>query len=167
MLNTISVAVGNLPADALGVTLGGSILIDRDAGGWGWFVDDTPADNAEFGAALGSGALAATAGGEADGRMDLLSTVLHEMGNAMGLPETLNQDVSGMYLAAGIRTLPPSRSAQEGQPAPTINWTSSYGVQAPTGGTTPGWLGDFLNNAGQDEATRNPNAGIRLRPPGG
>ena len=166
ILNGVTIEVGNLPADALGVTLGRSILIDRDAAGWGWFVDPTPGDSGEFPMHLWGGALGAVPMGLASGRMDLLSTVLHEMGNAMGLPETLNQDVSGMYLAAGIRTLPPSRVDGNGAQAPTINWTSRYGGATPTN-QTHGWVDDFLNNGGQDETFRNPNAGLRLRAPNG
>src|SRR6202040_447251 len=65
--------------------LGDTILIDSSAAGWGWSTSlDSPAP----------------------GRMDLLSTVLHEMGNAMGFAETSGQGVMGLVLDPGVRTLP-------------------------------------------------------------
>ena len=50
MLGNVSVELGNLPPDRLGVTLGNLVLIDEDAAGNGWFVDATPMDSEEFGA---------------------------------------------------------------------------------------------------------------------
>jgi hypothetical protein len=90
----------------LGETTGYSILIDRAAAGWGWFVDPTPLNNSEFTVRLASGALGAASGSPAYGHMDLLTTVLHELGNAMGFKEDAGQDVTGMTLQAGVRTLP-------------------------------------------------------------
>ena len=143
-----------------------TILIDRDAAGWGWFVDITPGDNSEFSQLLSNGSFGATMGTVAAGRMDLLSTVLHEMGNAMGFPETLEQGVAGMFLQAGVRTLPTNRTGDD-QPetVPSIDWTGqAAGPDLLDQG--PSWLSDFLNNAGQDGKNRNPNAAIRLRVPG-
>ena len=104
-LNTVDIEVGNLPAGMLGETTGSSILIDRSAAGWGWFVDPTPRDSSEFSIHLVSGALAADPASAAFGRMDALTTVLHEMGNAMGFSEDLGQDVTGRVLPAGVRFL--------------------------------------------------------------
>ena len=49
----------------LGETVGNTILIDRDAAGYGWFVDPTPADDVEFADVLGPYALAAGNGSPA------------------------------------------------------------------------------------------------------
>lgn len=168
ILNGITIQVGNLPDNRLGVTMADTILIDRDAAGWGWFVDSTPDDNTEFSQLLSNGSFGATMGTVAAGRMDLLSTVLHEMGNAMGFPETVEQGVAGMFLQTGIRTLPlPANRTEdeEAESAPTIDWTGhAAGPDLLDQG--PSWLSDFLNNAGQDGKNRNPNAAIRLRVPG-
>jgi hypothetical protein len=66
--------VMDLPGLYLGATENGRVYIDRDAAGWGWFVDPTPWADEEFG----------IAGGPADGRMDLLTVLMHEMGRLMG-----------------------------------------------------------------------------------
>ena len=58
--------------------------------------------------------------------MDLLSTVLHELGNAMGFAEDNGQDVTGMTLAAGIRRLP------TGEPVATADATLTTGADLPT-----------------------------------
>ncbi len=106
VLDQVTVLAGNLPSGMLGETTGTQIVIDRSAQGWGWFVDPTPNDNSEFAIRLSSEALAASPSSPAAGRMDLLTTVVHEMGNAMGFPEDRGHDVMGMVLQAGERRVP-------------------------------------------------------------
>ena len=68
----------------------GTILIDHDANGVGWFIDSTPLDNSEFSGSRGAeGAggkayLLAAAESEANGKYDLLTTVLHELAHLYG-----------------------------------------------------------------------------------
>jgi hypothetical protein len=172
ILDTISVQVGNLPDGKLGVTMGDTILIDSDASGWGWFVDPTPARSTEFPMHLASGALGATKNSPAAQHMDLLSTVLHEMGNAMGFAEDRGQDVTGMMLQPGVRTLPVrstwigdgAPAAHHAGPAPSIEWSQRFSADTPVD-QTPDWLDDFLSHVGQGESIRNPNAGMRVRIP--
>ena len=38
----VSVQIADLPGNMLGETIGKTILIDRDAAGYGWFIDPTP-----------------------------------------------------------------------------------------------------------------------------
>ena len=54
-------------------------MIDHDAAGWGWFVDQTPDDDLEF-----DDAGLANESSEAAGRMDLLSVVMHELRHVLG-----------------------------------------------------------------------------------
>ena len=82
--NGVTVQLADLPAGMLGETLGKTILIDRDAAGYGWFVDSTPNDDVEFADLLGSHTLAAQKGTAAAQRVDLLTTVMHEMGHVLG-----------------------------------------------------------------------------------
>jgi len=105
-LDQVTVLAGNLPDGMLGETSGAQIVIDRSAQGWGWFVDPTPRDNQEFTINLGDGVFVTSAASAASGRMDLLSTVLHELGNAMGFAEDTGQDVTGMTLQPGERRVP-------------------------------------------------------------
>ena len=54
----------------------GSILLDDDGAGWGWFVDPSPTTDDEFAAAEPNAAA----------HMDLLNVVMHEIGHALGYP---------------------------------------------------------------------------------
>jgi hypothetical protein len=180
ILNQVTVLVSDLPNGMLGSTTGTTIVIDGSAAGWGWFIDPTPRDNSEFTIRLPSGALAAAPSSPAYGRMDLLTTVLHEMGNAMGFVEDHGQDVTGVSLLAGVRELPagvspgpelvPDQVAQPELSAPLIDWSAiqtdpsrRFAAEPPV--EAPAWLADFLNNLGQDETHRNPNARIRISVP--
>jgi len=84
----VEIKVANLPSGVLGETSGKTIWIDDDAAGYGWFVDPTPSDDAEFVKVLGSDSLAAQKGTSAATRVDLLTTVMHEMGHVLGYDDT-------------------------------------------------------------------------------
>ena len=77
----VTVTIGALPGQLLGFTLGKSITIDPTAAGWGWSViyPDSGAS-----------------------RMDLLFTVMHELGHALGFVEddAAQPVVMGRTLAA-------------------------------------------------------------------
>ena len=121
VLDNIVVLAGNLPDGMLGETMGAQIIIDMSAQGWGWFVDPSPLGNSEFPVAVASGVFAADPTSPAYGHMDLLSTVLHELGNAMGFAEDTGKDVTGMTLSAGLRRLP------TGLPQPAVDASVSTG----------------------------------------
>jgi YD repeat-containing protein len=70
--------------DSSGVPNAGTILIDRDANGVGWFIDETPLDNSEFTTKNTDSYLLAAAESEANGKYDLLTTVLHELSHLYG-----------------------------------------------------------------------------------
>ena len=52
-LRRLDVKVADLPPGHLGLALAGAIYVDRDAAGYGWFVDATPGDDREFPASPG------------------------------------------------------------------------------------------------------------------
>lgn len=95
--------ITNLQGNFLGLADSGTIFLDATAAGYGWFVDATPDQNEEFAGKLGS--LTAIANGPASGKMDLLSTVLHEMGHVIGLDDVhgSENDVMGDALQLGQR----------------------------------------------------------------
>jgi large repetitive protein len=62
----------------------GTILIDHDANGVGWFIDETPLNNSEFTAQDTDNFLLASAESEANDKYDLLTTVLHELSHLYG-----------------------------------------------------------------------------------
>ena len=106
ILDQVKILISSLPDRLLGATTGTTIVLDSTAAGWGWFVDPTPLANSEFGIALSNGVYAATPGSPAYGHMDLLTTLIHELGNAMGFAEDQGQDVTGATLQAGVRRIP-------------------------------------------------------------
>ena len=100
-LDTLSIEITDLPGAMLAETRGSSIAIDRTAAGWGWFVDPTPFDDREFDAGTASAAAA--------GRIDLLTTLVHEMLHGLGYPDldpSLHpHDVMAGSLPRGTRRL--------------------------------------------------------------
>ncbi len=102
-IESFTFEVGPLPASLLGYTFGRfhTVVINENAAGSSWFVDPTPLSNEEF-AQLGNGALVATPGGPADGRMDLETAVLHEMGHVAGYPDVSNQAQPNALMALSL-----------------------------------------------------------------
>ena len=103
-LGAASYKVGTLPGLYLGLTVGNSVTFDATAAGHGWFVDATPADDAEFDLSAYGATLTAKAGQPAATEEDLLTVVLHEMGHVFGMPST--GDAGGLmstWLGVGVR----------------------------------------------------------------
>jgi hypothetical protein len=102
------------------------VRIDVNAGGFGWFIDPTPGDDAEFARAEDSGALTATADSAAFGRVDLLSVVMHELGHVYGLEDLPvaqgGHDLMATALVSGERRLPgrASQPVTSNAPAPVV-----------------------------------------------
>jgi hypothetical protein len=64
--------------DPTGRPNSGTLYLDTDANGLGWFIDTTPWDNTEYSQTLTTTAYRATADSLAYGHYDLLTTLLHE-----------------------------------------------------------------------------------------
>jgi hypothetical protein len=97
--------IADLPGADLGqASAAGVILLDRDAAGYGWFIDFTPWESSEF--ALKQGEWIALSGAAA-GRIDLLTVVMHELGHVLDLADLVSPADAGdlMYetLAVGTR----------------------------------------------------------------
>lgn len=89
-LSNVSFRVADLPGDLLGLHSPGSVVIDVDAAGYGWHTG--------------------TSEPEDDARMDLLSTVMHELGHELGLRDVDADENPGSVMSgtleAGQRLLP-------------------------------------------------------------
>ena len=132
--------IADLPGWYLGEAGDERIRVDSDAGGNGWFIDQTGLTDEEFPRSgdipvAGSNATAAEprssttvtgmsplpvrrytdATGAPAGRIDLLTAILHEMGHALGLCDSYaEQDRDGLmygFLTKGERRLPSRRDA--------------------------------------------------------
>ncbi len=107
-LDGVTLGVADLPGLALAQTNGTAILVDLDAAGHGWFVDETPDDDVEFQQPLTSDALHAVGNGPARDGVDLLTVVMHELGHVIGLDHVAGSGLELMSptLVTGLRLLP-------------------------------------------------------------
>ena len=112
LLDAATFLVADLPGTLLGMRDGSVVTIDVDAAGHGWFIDATPNHNEEF--VLSTGGQLEATDALVDGRIDLLTVVLHELGHVVGLPDldpnAAPYDLMAGTLGDGIRRLP-SRSS--------------------------------------------------------
>ena len=107
-------------ADMAGLNLGAftpsQITLDADAAGHGWYLDGTPLDDAEFGNAFSATRMQTDPTGGPAGHYDLLTTVMHEMGHALGLGDSYaagdGDDLMYGWLYTGERRLPGEGQAE-------------------------------------------------------
>lgn len=135
----VTFAVADLGADILGFSVVGPdsppiIYVDDDGAGRGWFVDATPATTEEYRWSDGFAAWSA-AQGEAQGRIDLLTMISHELGHVLGLGhiEAGAPSVMAGSLHPGERRLPQATDFLRGKtslPLKGPQWLLASGVTA-------------------------------------
>lgn len=100
----------DLPNWSLGQATTGHVTLDTDAAGKGWYVDATPFDDVEFANAASASRFYATNSALPAGHVDLLTTVMHEMGHIVGLEDSyVNQNRNDLmfgYVTLGERRVP-------------------------------------------------------------
>jgi len=130
VLNAYSINIADLPDGPGSPTLGyasDTVTLDINAGGFGWFIDPTPGDDVEFENAWGTGQLSAHAGSPVQGRMDLLTVVMHELGHVLGLPDLDPREESYHLMAATLapgvrRSVPVDNDARSIQKFPASSF---------------------------------------------
>jgi parallel beta-helix repeat protein len=105
-LSSVHVVVADLPAGLLATAGNGTITVDVDGNGVGWFIDGTPQDSREFAANPDGASLTALPGTAAAGRYDLLTVVSHEVGHLLGMEHSDGDGVMAAVLSPGQRRLP-------------------------------------------------------------
>jgi hypothetical protein len=100
-MSSVTFAIADLPGATLGLATPRTIKLDVNAAGYGWFVDPTPLDDTEFSPSYRLFTR--------DSRLhiDLLTTVMHELGNSLGYndldPTSHPNDLMSATLAPGVR----------------------------------------------------------------
>jgi hypothetical protein len=106
----LTFTVGDLSGQNLGAYTPGHVTLDADAAGRSWYVDATPLDDSEFGHTITATQLQTDPTATPAGRYDALTTVMHEMGHALGLADDYDagarDDLMYGWLFAGERRLP-------------------------------------------------------------
>lgn len=106
-LSTTKFVISDLSGQTLGLAATGTVFIDDNAAGFGWYVDPTPQSDLDDFSPSSAGLFQAIANGPASNKMDLLTVVLHEMGHELGLSDVGSPldlgNVMADSLAAGLR----------------------------------------------------------------
>ena len=109
-LDDVTFLIADLTGDTLALAVDDTVIIDVDAAGHGWFVDDTPYQDTEFMPQNSDEVLTANQPSEAYGDMDLLTVVMHELGHVFGYQdldaENNDFEIMSDTLDEGVRYLP-------------------------------------------------------------
>src|SRR5438477_3950740 len=108
-LHSLQFEVADLPSLKLGEAEGNHIRVSRNAGGNGWFISVSK-DDKQFGKSVSATRSYTEPTDAPAGRVDLLTAIMHEMGHALGLPDTYDakdrDKVMYGFLTNGERRVP-------------------------------------------------------------
>jgi hypothetical protein len=123
-LRGLKFVVADLKGGYLGESDSTNVLIDRNAGGKGWYIGADSSSDLLFSRSVSTTRRYTDPRSAPAGHLDLLTTIEHEMGHKLGLPDSYaNRDRNNLmygYLTVGERRLPAAgqaRSANSGTQA--------------------------------------------------
>uniref|UniRef100_UPI00262BDF4C polymorphic toxin-type HINT domain-containing protein n=1 Tax=Propionivibrio sp. TaxID=2212460 RepID=UPI00262BDF4C len=103
----LSVGIGTLPVGVAAETLGHQITLSVDGAGWGWYADSTPSLQEEFLPTAHPTDFIAALGSAAEGKLDLLTVLIHELGHVAGLGHASSEsEAMSQVVSPGTRRLP-------------------------------------------------------------
>jgi PKD repeat protein len=109
-LDQVKLYLASLPGSLLGLTYQHTIWIDQNAQGYGWYIDVSQGSNVAFTQVAGTNEFLALPDSPANGHVDLLTVVTHELGHVLGFPSIdsgiLGHDWMTVTLGTGIRRYP-------------------------------------------------------------
>jgi hypothetical protein len=174
MLNTLeglTFVIADLSGDTLALAVDDTVIIDVDAAGHGWFIDDTPYQDSEFMPQNNDEVLTANESSDAYGDMDLLTVVMHELGHVFGYqdmdPATNDAEIMNETLDEGVRYLPEDTFSDQTQNNSDSLISMDLTPDANTADDTLDslvndnpWLIKYLLNGAEDDT--NPNDDISV-----
>ena len=138
-LRAIKFEVVDLPGIYLGEADANRIRVSSNAGGNGWFIDASAQSDAFFGKNRSTSRGYSDPASAPAGHIDLLTSIMHEMGHALGLPDSYEEKDrdSLMYgfLTKGERRLPKMGEAIGAIPG-SMTGSHFLGLPAPSPGVT-------------------------------
>jgi len=115
-LQTASFNIADLKGLRLATAKSGQITIDESAAGYGWFVDLSPSDDAEFDLPVPGRELQLTEDSLAFGKIDLLTVVMRQLGRMLNeKPSVGRAALMQNSLSTGVRRLPDSQGITLGR----------------------------------------------------
>ena len=137
-LGHVQFHVVDLPGLLLGWTAQNTIWIDQNAAGYGWSTDVSPSSNASFLKVTGTNEALAAPGSPANGHVDLLTVVTHELGHVLGFasidPGIRDHHWMTATLGTGVRRYPDATAEAE-RPSALDAQMPAVASQGSAGGT--------------------------------
>jgi uncharacterized repeat protein (TIGR01451 family) len=128
LLDALSFQIADLEEEILATSSAQSIVLDQNAAGHGWFVDQSPGDDEEFPSNIGANLRRAEGASAYSKNVDLLTVVMREMvyviSQQRGRPVNRLRGLLSETLPVGVRHTPEDNADLGGQPVASASNSS-------------------------------------------